>query len=485
MEKAGSSKFHTDLTRTCTSPIPPTYSDFEDSDDERPVYRSQDPPQKTNRNRSGSSFPPQPPLAATPDSNSRSNDHSIFPGSSALSYQTSASDSRNTSPAIPAEKGDHAQTKPPKPIRNSPRGDLDKIDLLDESDPFGFMRHRDALKMHASLANAPSDQRKPKTHVNFSSLFASSRLTSHSPTAQPQSQTHIPTSTSYTGGVLNLVPGQLMPKMPYQLEPPVDWVSPPPTVGRLPVISSHPDQYSYDPADIVPQMAPHPYQYRPPHRYRSPPQPLSFPSLASLSPNPNTVLSITNPDLAPPRFTPSVMTASTNNSKKAGKALPRHVPKKLVMPAPLQPLLDLNQNRGLTQENIRSTYNGPLGHIIKKPGFSAPLQYSGLTRRETQVARISGYYPPPMSQTQKSQHRPVTYAPPISTSDLPDQGDGLDRGQERERQRSRRQAVLNSSVGRYLEMKMKASTNGFDSSVDSGSMTTSYSGSTSRSGISV
>jgi hypothetical protein len=184
---------HTDLTRMRTSPIPPTYSDFEGGDDERLAYRSQDPLQKTSRARSKSPFPPQPPLTASSDSNSTSsNDHSIFPSSSASSYQTSASNSRNTSPATPAEKGDHAQSKPPKSIRNSPRGDLDKVDQLDESDPFGFMRHHDgpyqtvndALTKRAPPANAPSDQRKPKAQVIFPPLFASSsRLTSRSPPA--------------------------------------------------------------------------------------------------------------------------------------------------------------------------------------------------------------------------------------------------------------------------------------------------------------
>ena len=435
---------------------------------------------------------------------------------------------------------------------------------------------------------------------------------------------------------MNLVPGQLMRKMPYQPEPPVDWVSPPPTVGRLPVISSHPDQYSYDPADLVPQMAPHPSQYRPPQMYQPPPQPLSFPSLASLSPNPNIVLAITNPDPAtplptpqppapnqqhhhrppssrpsrlslpaqshpyealrqsprqkpssdisrspsipisspparsardkpaarastlnlhsrsydprqggyshepeieppeirephdrdpallhnqrsfdprqdshltppdirPPRQSaPSVTTSSTNSSKKSGKALPRHVPKKLVMPTPLQSLQNLNQGQGLSQENVRaadSAYYPPhYSHSTSSISMSTSThthqqlhlskskksQYGGITR-EMQMARASGYYPPPISQSQKSQHRQSPgiqpsssmHAPPIATSDR------SDRGQERERQRSRRQTMLDPSVGNYLEAK--ASTSGFKSSVGSRSTTTSNSGSGSRSGIS-
>ena len=427
-----------------------------------------------------------------------------------------------------------------------------------------------------------------------------------------------------------------MPKMPYQPEPPVDWVSPPPTVGRLPTVSPYPDQYSYDPADVVPQMAPHRSEYRPPQKYQPPPQPLSFPSLASLSPNPNTVLSITNPDpdtplptpqppapnhqhhhppsarrsrlslptqshhpetykqsplqkpssdvsrspsvpisspparsardkvtvrastlnmhsrshdprhreqeveppeiresreggpaglhdranfdtrhdsqLAPPDIrlprppAPSVMTASTDSSKRSGKALPRHVPKKLVMPAPLQPLQNLNQSQGLTQGNVgainsayyppphshatpltssvsmsTSTHTHQQLHLSK----SKKSQYNGLASREMQMARASGYYPPPMSQSQKSQPRQSpgiqpslsVHTPPVATSDRSDRGGRSDREQERERRRSRRQTFMNPGVGGYLEAK--ASTNGFNSSAGSRSTTSG-----SRSGIS-
>jgi len=440
-----------------------------------------------------------------------------------------------------------------------------------------------------------------------------------------------------------LIPGQLMPKMPYQPEPPVDWVSPPPTVGQLPAVSPYPNQYRYDPADIVPQMAPHLSEYRPPQRYQPPPQPLSFPSLASLSPNPNTVLSITNPDpdtplptpqppapnphhhhhppsnrqsrlslpaqsqpreffkqsplqkpssdvsrspsmpisssparsprdklavrastlhmhsrsydprqsahpgeqeieppgvrephnrdptllpnqqnfdprqdyrLAPPDIrlpsAPSVMTASTSSSKRSGKALPRHVPKKLVMPTPLQPLQNLNQNQGLAQGNVGSTnsayYPPPHSHTTSPPSSvlmststhahqqlhlskSRRTQYGGFTSREMQMARASGYYPPPMSQS-KSQHRQSPgiqpslsmHAPPVVTSDRSDRGGRSDREQEREHRRSRMQTMINPGVGNYLEEK--AGTNGFKSSVGSRSTTTSNSGSGSRSGIS-
>jgi len=441
------------------------------------------------------------------------------------------------------------------------------------------------------------------------------------------------------------VPGQLMRKMPYQPEPPIDWVSPPPTVGRLPAVSPYPGQHSYDPANIVPQMAPHPSEYRPPQRYQPPPQPLSFPSLASLSPDPNTVLSITNPDpdtplptpqppapnpqhhhnppstrksrlslpaqsrshefskqsplqkpssdvsrspsmpippsparsardkftarastlnihsrsydpresgyphepeveppeireshdrdpvllhnqrsfdprqdpnLAPPDIrlpgssAPSVMTASTNSSKRSGKTLPRHVPKKLVMPTPLQPLQNLNQSQGLAQGNAWSTNNAyyPPHHSHTTPPTSSASiststhahqqlhlsksrksQYAGLTSREMQMARASGYYPPPMSQS-KSQHRQSSgiqpslsvHAPPVANSDLSDRNGRSDREQDREHRRSRRQTMMNPGVGNFLEAR--ASTNEFKSSVGSRSTVTSTSGSGSRSGIS-
>ena len=396
-----------------------------------------------------------------------------------------------------------------------------------------------------------------------------------------------------------------MRKMPYQPEPPSDWVSPPPTVGRLPTIS-YPDQYSYDPANIIPQMAPHPSEYRPPQRYQSPMQPLSFPTLASLSPNPNTVLSITNPDpgsplptpqppasnhrhrhhppstrqsrlslpaqarsyefsnqsplqnpssdvsrtpsmpvtydahhdepgvetfemhkthdrdpallhnqrldppqdshLAPPDIrlpsAPSVMSSSTSSSKRSGNGLPRHVPKKLVMPTPLQPLQNLNQSQGSAQGNVGSTnslyYPPPPSHsspLTSSPSMSTSThthqqlhlsksrksRYSGLTAMEVQMARASGYYPPPMSQS-KSRRRqssgiqpsPSIHAPPVATSDRPDRSGRPDREQEREHRRSRRQTVMNPGVGNYLEAK--ASSNGFGSSLGSRSTTTSNSG---------
>lgn len=605
-----------DLSKMRNSPIPPSYQEFEGGNDERLVYRSHDPPQRKSRTRSRSPFPPQPHLATPSGSDSysnSSNEHSPFHGSSATSYQTSVHNSRNASPATSAEKVDRTQIKPQKSAqkstRNSPRGDLDKVDQLDESDPFGFMRHHDgpyqtvndALTKRAPLTKAPGEQRKPK--------------------AQPQ--THIPSSTAYTGGVLNLVPGQLMPKMPYQPGPPPDWVSPPPTVGRLPTVS-YPDQHSYDPADIIPQMAPHPSEYRLPQRYQSPSQVLSLPTLASLSPNPNTVLSITNPDPGSPLPTPqppasnpqhqyhppstrrsrlslpaqsrphespkqspvqkplsdvsrtpsmpitsspgrssrdkigaldvpngsydahprepgveayqphdrnpvpfhnhqsldsrqeshlalpdirlpsapSVMTSSTSSSKRSGKGLPRHVPKKLVMPTPLQPLQNLNQSQGSAQ-GIAGPPNGayyPPPHPHSSPSMSSQSvstsththqqlhlsksrksHHSGLSSREIQVARASGFYPSHLSQS-KSQHRQSpgiqsslsAHVPPAATSDRSDISARSDREREGVHRRSRRQTVMNPGVGTFLEAR--ASSNGFYSSVGSRSTTTSNSG---------
>lgn len=426
-----------------------------------------------------------------------------------------------------------------------------------------------------------------------------------------------------------------MPKMPYQPGPPPDWVSPPPTVGRLPAVSS-PNEPSYNPADIIPQMAPHPSEYRPPQRYQSPMQPFSFPSLASLSPNPSAVLSITNPDpasplptpqppapnpqhqhrhpptrpsrlslpsqsrldefstqtplqkpssdvsrspsmpltasparsargklavqpstpniysqsydprqsahprepggetpevhkphdrdpshphnqqsldppqdfyLAPPDIqlpsAPSVMSSSTNSSKKSGKSLPRHVPKKLVMPAPLQPLQ--NQNQGPALGNIGSAHSAyyPPPHSHSTPSTTSLLmptsththqqlhlsksrknQYGGLSTREMQVARASGYYPLPVSQS-RSQHRQSPaiqsshsiHAPPVAISDRSDRSARSDREQERDRRR-RRRTMMDPSLGTYLEAK--ASSSGFKPSVGSRSTTTSDSGSRSE-----
>jgi len=170
----------TDLSRMRTSPIPPAYPEFEGDDDERLAYRSQDPSQRKSRARSRSPFPPQPPLT-TSDSYSSSNDNSPFPSSSDSSHPTSANHSRNVSPATSAEKVDNTQSKSQKSVRNSPRGDLDKVDQLDESDPFGFMRHHDgpyqtvndALTKRLPIAKTTSDQRKSKAQVKFPPLFAS------------------------------------------------------------------------------------------------------------------------------------------------------------------------------------------------------------------------------------------------------------------------------------------------------------------------
>lgn len=172
----------TDLTRMRTSPIPPAYSELEGGDSERLAYRSHNPSQRSSRARSRSPFPPQPPLTTSSDGySSSSNDNSLFPGSSGSSHRTSANNSRDVSPTISAEKVDHTQSKPQKSVRNSPRGDLDKVDQLDLSDPFGFMRHHDgpyqtvndALTKRAPIANTPSDQRKQKAQVGFPPLFAS------------------------------------------------------------------------------------------------------------------------------------------------------------------------------------------------------------------------------------------------------------------------------------------------------------------------
>lgn len=173
---------HTDLTRMRTSPIPPTYPELEGGDKERLAHRSQNPSQRTSSTRSRSPFSPQPPPTTSSDSySSSSNDHSPFPASSGSSYQTSANNSRNVSPTTSAEKVDHAQAKPQKSVRNSPHGDLDKVDQLDESDPFGFMRHHegpyqtvnDALTKRAPLTKTHGDKRKSKAQVNFPPLFAS------------------------------------------------------------------------------------------------------------------------------------------------------------------------------------------------------------------------------------------------------------------------------------------------------------------------
>ena len=133
--------------------------------------------------------------------------------------------------------------------------------------------------------------------------------------------------------------------------------------------------------------------------------------------------------LAPPDIqlpsAPSVMSSSTNSSKRSGKSLPRHVPKKLVMPAPLQPLQNQNQNQGPALGNIGSALSVyyPPPHSHSTPSTTSLLmptsththqqlhlsksrknQYGGLSTREMQVARASGYYPPPVSQS-RSQHR--------------------------------------------------------------------------------
>jgi len=165
----------TDLTRMRTSPMPPAHPEHEGGDDERLAYRSHDPSRGASRARSRSPFPPQPPLTTSSDSSSSSNDHSLFPSSSASSYQTSANNSSNVSPTPSAEKVNHAQSKPQKSGRNSSRCDLDKVDQLDGSDPFGFMRHHDgpyqtvndALTKRAPITNTASEQRKPKAQVNF------------------------------------------------------------------------------------------------------------------------------------------------------------------------------------------------------------------------------------------------------------------------------------------------------------------------------
>ena len=170
----------TDLTRMGSSPIPPAHPEHEGGDDGGLAYRSHDPSRGASRARSRSPFPPQPPLTTSSDSSSSSNDHSLFPGSSPSSYQTSANNSSNVSPTPSAEKVNHTQSKSKKSGRNSSRCDLDKVDQLDGSDPFGFMRHHDgpyqtvndALTKRAPPANVSSEQRKPKTQVIFPPLFA-------------------------------------------------------------------------------------------------------------------------------------------------------------------------------------------------------------------------------------------------------------------------------------------------------------------------
>ena len=172
-----------DASRMRTSPIPPTYSEFDGGNGERLAHRSHDSSQRKSRTRSRSPFPPQPPLttsSASDSYSSSSNEHSPFHGSSTTPYQTSVNNSRNVSPATSAEKVDHTQIKPQKSARNSPRGDLDKVDQLDVSDPFGFMRHHDgpyqtvndALTKRTHLTKTHSEQRKPKAQASFPSLFA-------------------------------------------------------------------------------------------------------------------------------------------------------------------------------------------------------------------------------------------------------------------------------------------------------------------------
>jgi len=173
----------TDVSRMRTSPIPPNYSEFEGGNEERLAYRSHDSSQRKSRTRSRSPFPPQPPLTTSSPSgsySSSSNEHSPFHGGSTTSHQTSVDHSRNVSPAT-SEKVDHIQVKPQKSVRNSPRGDLDKVDQLDVTDPFGFMRHHDgpyqtvndALTKRTPLPKTHNEQRKPKVQVSLPTLFAS------------------------------------------------------------------------------------------------------------------------------------------------------------------------------------------------------------------------------------------------------------------------------------------------------------------------
>jgi len=100
------------------------------------------------------------------------------------------------------------------------------------------------------------------------------------------------------------------------------------------------------------------------------------------------------------------------------------------------------------------------------------------------MARASGYYPPPLSQS-KSQHHPSAsqpslsmHAPPVANSDRSDPSSRSDREQERDHRRSRRQTTMNPDIGSYLEAK--ASSNGFPSSAGSRSTKTSNSGSRSE-----
>ena len=147
-----------DLSRMRTSPF------LLPIQNSRPAYRSHDPSQRESRTRIRSPLPPQPPpttSSASDSYSSSSNKHSPLHGSSATSYQMSANNSRNGSPAMSAEKVDHLQIKPQKPVRNSPRGSPDKVDQLNESDPFGFMWHHDR---HYQTVNDALMKRAPSTN---------------------------------------------------------------------------------------------------------------------------------------------------------------------------------------------------------------------------------------------------------------------------------------------------------------------------------
>ncbi|KAI0756768.1 hypothetical protein C8Q80DRAFT_1264788 [Daedaleopsis nitida] len=274
-----------------------------------------------------------------------------------------------------------AAAPPPRRRRNSknpsiaaaPR-DLDRIDELDESDPLGFAWHHHGP--YEAIAKA-------STHPDSASVSGQKR------TQRPKRKPVQPFDVS-----LGVTPGQIFPSfsqyqpqnagngVPQQLDPNV--VPPMPPSGNFPVTSPpmSPLMLPNQPRQQQPQ-APSPQRTM---QSQPPPPPSDPPRRAPYETNLHSPAQSVFPDARPSRQDAPSQTARPvsmlqgrpdlpsssvvprpdislppRRQEKSASLLPRHLPRKLVMPAPLQQSTQQNQRLqpGQAHVEILAQRHGP------------------------------------------------------------------------------------------------------------------------------
>ncbi|KAI0639645.1 hypothetical protein C8Q77DRAFT_1152609 [Trametes polyzona] len=327
-------------------------------------------------------------------------------------------------------------------IATAPR-DLDRIDELDESDPLGFAWHHDGpyeaiakaapvLYPEQSLAGQKRTEPPKRKPVQYDSVdvgVAPGQIFPSNSQYQPPTAAQLQQRADARGPE-NLPPGSPSPSSPL-MQVPVRRRVPP--SGELP---STPLQYSnlhMGPTQAQQQGSRPQHQPPPPvqtqrSRHEEAPQPSpplpnpyspaesQFPSGVQDQRNspPRQHTTSTSPSRSEPPSSnamprPDITLPPQQSNKSSSSFLPRHLPKKLVMPAPLQPLQQPNgqapDNRGTAHVEVLTQRHNP-----QTPATVAPSVRSGAPSMQTQSSQHQHQH---QHQHARAQDIPISHGPKV------------------------------------------------------------------------